>query len=179
MKVVGKINYYKFKKIADYLQAISVFMCILIAVQFMNWNINHVIRFKPNQLLSLTLRTPSQGLTQWSFQYLNLMPPFPLVSWACWAECSWHVSCSLSRPKQPLYQNYPRAENQFVYLWRVLHIRHVKLRFTCSFTGKTSAGLKCVEEVDHCQQAKEKIRGDDQSKPPLTVDTSVPHLSYL
>lgn len=85
-------------------------------------------------------------------------PPFPLVSWAHLAKCFWHISRSLSCPKQPLYQNYPPEENQFVYLWRVLHIRHFKPRLACSFTEETSAGLKRVEEVDRCQQAKEQFK---------------------
>lgn len=89
-------------------------------------------------------------------QYL-VVPPFPLVSWARSAKCFWHISPSLSCPKQPLYQNYPPEENQFVYLWRVLHIRHFKPLLACSFTEKTSAGLKCVEEVDRFQQAKEQF----------------------
>lgn len=61
-------------------------------------------------------------------------------------------------PKQPLYQNYPPEENQFVYRWRVLHIRHFKPRLACSFTEKTSAGPKRVEEVDRCQRAKEQFK---------------------
>lgn len=82
----------------------------------------------------------------------------PLVSWAHSAKCSWHIPRSLSCPKQPLYQNYPPKENQFVYLWRVLHIRHFKPWLACSFTEKTSDGLKRVGWLDHCQQAKEQFK---------------------
>lgn len=87
----------------------------------------------------------------------SVLPPFPLVSFAHPAKWLWHISRSLSCPKQPLYQNYPAEENQFVYLWRVLHIRHFKPRLACSFTENSSAGLKHVEEVDRCQQAKDQI----------------------
>lgn len=40
----------------------------------------------------------------------------------------------------------------------MLHIRHFKPLLACSFTEKTSAGLKRVEEVDRYQQAKEQFK---------------------
>lgn len=86
------------------------------------------------------------------------MPPFPLVPRPHLPKCFWHISRSLPCPKQPLYQSYPPEENQFVYLWRVLHIRHFKPRLACSFTERTSAGLERVEEADRCQQAEEQFK---------------------
>lgn len=125
---------------------------------FVNSNTIHSSKYK-----TLKLSVPTGGFLQLRphtarLQYLSVVPPFPLVSWAHSAKCFWHISRSLSCPKQPLYQNYPPEENQFVYLWRVLHIRHFKPWLACSFAERTSTGLKHVEEVDRCQQAKEQFK---------------------
>lgn len=107
------------------------------------------------------------------YHHLSAVPPFPFVSWAHLTKCLWHIVHSFSCPKQPLYQNYPPEENQFVYLGRVLHIRHFKPCLACSFTEKTSTGLKHVEEVDHCQQAKVQFKkGWPEQTAQLTGSTS-------